>query len=110
MTINLPETIAYVITEITDINDLDNAISFPDFKTAIRAAEELGYEMISQVKMLGPFVLGPTTKNWIKKNETWSKMKPLLCIFHCLDYQMQSNEQIEQQNPDDSRDRHCNHI
>ena len=82
MTINLPETIAYVITEITDINDLDNAISFPDFKTAIRAAEELGYDKVSQVKMLGPFVLGPTTKNWKQVDSKWIKLKSVLCDIH----------------------------
>jgi hypothetical protein len=80
--LDLPESIAFVLPAITDIEDLDNATAFPSFDDAVKAADEMGFNEVAQVTCLGPFVLGPTGKMWTRQDGAWIEVPPTLCEDH----------------------------
>ena len=69
--LDLPERTAFVLPSMTDIEDLDNAVTFPNFEDAIKAADEMGFDEVAQVNCIGPFVLGPTGKLWTRQDGAW---------------------------------------
>ncbi len=79
---NLPERLAFVLPAITDIEDLDNATTFPNFEDAIKAADAMGFNEVAQVNCLGIFVLGPTGKMWTRQDDAWIEVPPTLCEHH----------------------------
>ena len=79
---DLPERTAFVLPAITDINDLDSAVTFSSFEDAAKAADEAGFKEVAQVNCLGHFVLGPTGKMWTQKDSAWVEVLPTLCKEH----------------------------